>query len=299
LVEIRFSEPIVLDTLAPEQWAFADTLSGATFRARAVYQPNREPNRLMVVTDSLPIGTFTVSQAGVVCDTAGMEARFESLIGARFFGASMRPDTGRTRFEGFRPLPAEEGGAIEIAAGRSPAIILNRFLDPQSLVSRVSAENLAAGTLGVMAETSTGTTWTLAFDPPARPGDSIAVSYIGRPVADTVYSATFVYLGGDQTGTVTGVVGDTLGETIELYSTQVTVDPIRRQTDETGHFRFDRLIKSTYRLRVLQDSDADGRWTPGSLDPLRVPEQMFWYPQTIEVRKGWESSVDTLTFPVP
>jgi hypothetical protein len=299
LVEIRFSEPIRLDTLAPEQWAVADTLSNKTFEAKAVYQPVNEPNQLMVVTDSLPIGVFSISRAGIVKDSTGNEARDADLIGTRSFGTSMRPDTMKTRFEGFRPQAVEPGGAIAIAAGRSPALVLNRFLETDSLLARISARGPGDDDRGVTVATSTGTTWRLAFEPPARPGDSIAVSFAGLPAADTVYSTVFAFLSGEQTGSITGVIGDTLGVAIDLFSTQSPTEVIRNETDESGQFRFDRLMKGAYRVRLLEDRDGDGRWTPGSLDPPRAPEPMFWYPQTVDVRAGWESSVDTLAFPAP
>lgn len=211
----------------------------------------------------------------------------------------MRPDTMKTRFVGFQPSRVEAGEAIEIARGRSPAIALDRFMDRQTLLDRLSAQDAADGNRAVIVETSTGTSWALSFDPPALPGDSIAVSFAGLPLADTVYSTVFAFLVGDQTGSITGFVGDTLGVTVELYSTKAQSDVIKDTTDEDGHFRFDRLIKDAYRLKVMQDSDSDGRWTPGRLDPPRVPEELFWYPQEIDVRKGWESSVDTLAFPMP
>ena len=62
-----------------------------------------------------------------------------------------------------------------------------------------------------------------------------------------------------------------------------------------GRYRFDNLAPASYRLRVLIDADADGRWRNGDVN-LKLPaEPVFMPSKLLPVRAGWEVE-QALTF---
>ena len=56
-----------------------------------------------------------------------------------------------------------------------------------------------------------------------------------------------------------------------------------------GSYRFDHLAPGKYRLRVLIDSNNDGRWQAGDPDLEQPAEPVFLYPKLLDVRAGWET----------
>lgn len=53
-------------------------------------------------------------------------------------------------------------------------------------------------------------------------------------------------------------------------------------------FYIDNMPPGSYRYAILEDDDNNGRWTPGSLTPFRPPETLFFYPQPVVIRAGWD-----------
>lgn len=62
---------------------------------------------------------------------------------------------------------------------------------------------------------------------------------------------------------------------------------IRRTTGERD-FKFDWLTPGKYRVLVIKDADKNGYWTPGSLVPYRMPEQVYRDPETLEMKANWD-----------
>lgn len=60
-------------------------------------------------------------------------------------------------------------------------------------------------------------------------------------------------------------------------------------------YRFDNLAPATYRLRVLVDSNQDGRWQSGDPDLKAAPEPVFLFPKPITIRSNFDN-VETLRF---
>ena len=48
----------------------------------------------------------------------------------------------------------------------------------------------------------------------------------------------------------------------------------------------------TYGLKLIQDTDGDGRWSTGSLTERKQPERVFRQQGEVNVRAGWEVGVD-------
>lgn len=69
---------------------------------------------------------------------------------------------------------------------------------------------------------------------------------------------------------------------------------IRRTTGERN-FKFDWLEPGKYRVVVIKDADKNGYWTPGSLSPYRMPEQVYRDPETLDIKANWDLEGYTVT----
>jgi Bacterial Ig-like domain len=56
--------------------------------------------------------------------------------------------------------------------------------------------------------------------------------------------------------------------------------------------KWERVVPGTYKLRVVLDKDANGRWTPGHWKHGRLPEQVLVDPVPVVARAGWEISLE-------
>jgi hypothetical protein len=311
-LEVRFSEPVLLLTLEPDRWTVTDTLSGAAQTVLDVYQPYDERRKVILVTDSLREGAFTVGGAGVVADSAGNQALLDSPT---HFRSTARPDTLRLRFEGFgpkadaRPAPLLPDRVIDLGSGLRPSVRFNQSVNIDMLLSMVQVIPdrflQRADTSGVdrtaSFSTTDRTTWVMDFDPPAKPGDSITVAVRLPEFADSTATVTYVFADEIIGGSVSGVVDDTTAAPILVSLVSLDRPSIRLETtaDTTGRFAFERLLKGRYTLSAFVDFDRNGRWTFGGVDPLRFPEPISWHTPVLEVRQGWESDVDTLRLAHP
>ena len=55
-----------------------------------------------------------------------------------------------------------------------------------------------------------------------------------------------------------------------------------------GTYSFSDMPPGTYHLRVLIDTDGDGRWRGGDPDLLRVPEPVYLDPKPQQIRAGFD-----------
>jgi hypothetical protein len=51
---------------------------------------------------------------------------------------------------------------------------------------------------------------------------------------------------------------------------------------------FKNLKPDKYRLKILEDRDANGRWTSGDYLKNRLPEKVFYYADPIEIKASWK-----------
>ena len=41
-------------------------------------------------------------------------------------------------------------------------------------------------------------------------------------------------------------------------------------------------------MRLYLDEDGDGKWTTGSWEQKRQPEQVFYFPEKIQTKSNWD-----------
>ena len=62
-----------------------------------------------------------------------------------------------------------------------------------------------------------------------------------------------------------------------------------------GTYSFADMPPGTYYLRVLIDTDGDGRWRGGDPNLLLVPEPVYFYPKPLQIKAGFDI-LEPLTF---
>ncbi len=76
---------------------------------------------------------------------------------------------------------------------------------------------------------------------------------------------------------------------VELLTPSDT--PLRRETVVNGKVDFRFLNPGTYYLRLVEDFNGDGKYTPGdpyAPDGGMIPDQAFYFPQKIVLKKNWD-----------
>ncbi len=93
----------------------------------------------------------------------------------------------------------------------------------------------------------------------------------------------------------------TLSGAVETEAPNLVVELLRSgavvRRSRGPAFRYTFLPPGTYYLRVFEDQDADGRYTPGRLFPKRLSEPIYRYPAPIVVRANWDTEGHTVTYP--
>ncbi len=85
-------------------------------------------------------------------------------------------------------------------------------------------------------------------------------------------------------------VPDSIPAYVDLLDKSESV--VRRAPVEGGVAYMPDLRGGKYYLRLVIDSDGDGRWTPGDFENGRLPEVAFYCPKLVNVRKNWDSEQD-------
>jgi len=74
---------------------------------------------------------------------------------------------------------------------------------------------------------------------------------------------------------------------VELLDSKDTV--VQRQTlIGSGTLRFDHIAAGEYKVRAIDDRDANGRWSPGDYPTRRQPERFVVYEKPLQLRERWE-----------
>ena len=65
-------------------------------------------------------------------------------------------------------------------------------------------------------------------------------------------------------------------------------DIVLQQAVTSHSVTFNHLKPSSYKLRLFDDTDQNLQWTPGSYYDHRQPEQVIYFPKTLQLRANWE-----------
>lgn len=82
--------------------------------------------------------------------------------------------------------------------------------------------------------------------------------------------------------TIHGVQGPFVVELLNLQD-----QPIRTVATTGATVKFEDLKPEKYALRIIQDSNGNGRWDEGSYRLRRQPEMVYYAPKTFELMKNW------------
>ncbi|HTX89269.1 MAG TPA: Ig-like domain-containing protein [Bacteroidales bacterium] len=63
---------------------------------------------------------------------------------------------------------------------------------------------------------------------------------------------------------------------------------IQKTVTAPGDVLFDYLLPATYRLRLIFDENSNGRWDSGNFPRKLQPEEVQYFPKSIEVRGNWD-----------
>jgi hypothetical protein len=58
--------------------------------------------------------------------------------------------------------------------------------------------------------------------------------------------------------------------------------------EENATVEFPSLPPGMYRIRLILDSNKNGRWDTGDYMTKRQPERIIYYPGSVEIRANWE-----------
>ncbi|SHL07955.1 Ig-like domain-containing protein [Rhodothermus profundi] len=288
-LQVRFSEPVRLQTRDPSRWLLFTPETAIPIQA--VYQVPARPFDVLLYTPPLQPVTHWLRAGGVV-DTAGNPVRPDTV---RFTGLARR-DTLRLRFLGFIP-----GAQARLLPNQLLQLRFN--LPPPDLAAYLTLTDTTGRPRAFRLESADGTTYTLIPDPPLRPGEQLHLTLEGRISGhpDTLWHATLTLMPAAMLGSLSGVVqaADTTAPVIVELLPETPALPVQKQRlpPGGGTFHFESLPEGRFRVRAFLDYNGNQRWDGGQLLPYAPPEPLSWLPEPLQTRPRWEIAAgDTLRF---
>ncbi len=289
-LQVRFSEPV----LSPEI-SICDSITGDTLPVLNTV-PNAEfKNILDVFTVRQDSGHTYRLDIPFVSDSAGNV--FDSAF-TFAFNASAADDTTGFRLEAFLPKDSTKN--------RSPGTrVCLRFSRPVDSLSLVQGFHLLqADSSEVNGTWRYRTAAEACFRPEnhLHPDSSYRAlldmrrvrDLWGKTLADSMASHYFTIVSSRELGAVSGWVSgsDSLGLPVYVQCRALGKKGKWRtvKVGKKGSFRFGNLPEGKYKFRVFIDADSNKTYSFGKLQPFRFAEPFRMFPDTIKVRKRWESS---------
>jgi len=309
-LELRFNEPVRLDTLVPDAWRLRDSLADASIDVTALYQPPSDPGVVRLTTAPMrPQRHRLQIPGGVVRDTLGRPLA-DTTVGV---DGVEQPDTLQTRFVGFRP-PREapdSTGADPLVPVDTLAVRFNQPLDSTQVRRVLAVADTTGAARRFTTRTSDGVTYRLHLDPPLEAGQFADVQVRQQPLTgrDTVRTRRVRRVTRRALGDLEGTTDVPEGLRSDSAATRVVVEalavestiptPPRRLTTAPGStFVVRSLPEGTFRFRAFLDRNGNGRWDAGTLRPYRPPEPITWSDAPTESRPRWTNVLGSpLRFP--
>jgi hypothetical protein len=75
---------------------------------------------------------------------------------------------------------------------------------------------------------------------------------------------------------------------VQLLSGEKDAVIMEKIVPEPARVGFEYLLPGKYRIRLISDRNRNGRWDTGNYHIRLQPEEVFYFPKTIEVRANWD-----------
>jgi hypothetical protein len=279
IMDLEWSEPLRSISESKLQIVVSDTNQVQQLPVRAYELKPGEPKRLRL---------FMQDSVGIPVSVR-LEAVSDTLLNTADTTFIMNPRRGRYYY----PLRLKQNTMVE----RNDTI----FLESTEPLSEVLPDTAfywldTAGVKTPAIPLVSGTT--LKFATEQLPDKSISwqllndsamlAGYSGNR-ADTVYRFQWKASDADAYGSASGTLKDSL--LLPLHPLLLRIEHIDSRKIwyiPNGHFQFTALPASELQILAIEDTDGNGRWTPGSLHPYRMPERCYPIHNLPKIRAGWE-----------
>ena len=78
-----------------------------------------------------------------------------------------------------------------------------------------------------------------------------------------------------------------------VYFIELLKEGVILETIDAGKpLYFEKVLPARYEMRLIVDSNQDGKWTAGNYFENVLPEKVYYYPELINLRANWELEVD-------
>lgn len=119
--------------------------------------------------------------------------------------------------------------------------------------------------------------------------DSMTLAGYSGSRADTVYLFTWNVPDRDDFGAISGALVDSLEKPLSNPVMRIRhVESGKIWFQKGNAFDFPALRPGDLQIFWFEDTDGNGRWTPGALHPYRMPERGYVIKGIPKIRAGWE-----------
>ncbi len=301
LLILRFSEPLVLDSLTVI--TITDSLTNRPLKIKDLAPARKHKKWLEVITAPMDSNRLYRVRCVNLTDSSGNRNR-DTLTAC--FKSTTKTDT--TTFKLLHHFPKDSAKTV-----RPEAAIRLEFNQP--LNWRQVRENyrlLNASGKALSGRWQIKNLYQGIFRPqkPLLPDHAYRSvlrlkkihSYFGKSLQDSLSSHVFQIVSQKELGEISGTV-----QVQGKVSCPIVVNVqriagkrlhLRRVVQGTRAFKFDYLPEGSYKLDVFIDLNANGKFDRGRLLPFRFCEPFKFLPDTIQVRKRWETGGVVVPLPV-
>lgn len=284
LVEVRFSENVILPDLLGESWAIIDSVDNTPVAVHSSYQLETNKRVVYLMTDALQERSYALLPDALVQDSSDNTIYVETI----YFAGSTRMQQIEPRFEQFLPTSSED--PYELAPWEIPTIVFNRPLTLPILDSLVTVQDSTGTPVSFESPSSNGTSYNLlSLDDPTQ------VYRIAVLDPDSIQVRHFKRLGPRELGSFSGITTPSGDSIVVILTDSNGLVISTTHPDSTGAFTFGDLPQNTYQLRAFIDRNRNGIWDGGMIHPYMSAEPITWMPESVTIRPRWDTVLgDTL-----
>lgn len=284
LVEVRYSENVVLSDLSGESWAIMDSVDNTPVAVHSSFQLESNTRVVYLMTDALQERSYALHPDASVQDSSDNASFVETI----YFAGSLRMQQNEPRFERFLPTGTDD--PYELAPWETPTIVFNRPLTPPILDSLVTVQDSTGASVSFESSSLNGTSYSLlSLDDPTQ------VYRIAVLDPDSTRVRRFKRLGPRALGSFSGVTTPSGDSIVVILTDSDGLVISTTHPDSTGAFMFGDLPQNTYQLRAFIDSNRNGIWDGGMIHPYVPAEPIAWMPEAATIRPRWDTELgDTL-----